>query len=168
MFFSRVHSLISRSDNSPAFLFQRICSQTGASCRGIALALTDVDGIQKTEATPATSVTNFGGFSNGVGRQDELKLVMEKKELGDGKMIHSREWFNFIFLALLLGSYALLALFAFARALAGLVRHRHNDVGALTGEGEQVMANDALSAITMSHEAISFYDSRRRQSVISR
>ena len=54
-------------------------------------------------------------------------------------MIHSREWFNFIFLALLLGSYALLALFAFARALAGLVRHRHNDANAPTGEGEQVM-----------------------------
>jgi len=80
-------------------------------------------------------------------------------------MIHSREWFNFIFLALLLGSYALLALFAFARALAGLVHHRHNDAGALTGAGEQVRSDDALSAITMSHEAISFYDSRQREPV---
>jgi hypothetical protein len=83
-------------------------------------------------------------------------------------MIHSREWFNFIFLALLLGSYALLALFAFARALAGLVLHRHHAAHAPTGEGEQVMSNDALSAITMSHEAMSFYDGRQRQSVISR
>ena len=38
-----------------------------------------VDGIEKTEASPATTVTNFGGFSNGVGRQYGLKSVIEKK-----------------------------------------------------------------------------------------
>lgn len=81
-------------------------------------------------------------------------------------MIHIREWLNFIFLALLLGSYALLALFAFARALAGLVRHRHNDASARIEEGEGVMLNDTLSAITMSHEVIPLYGSRQRESVV--
>ena len=79
-------------------------------------------------------------------------------------MIHIHEWFNFLFLALLLGSYALLALVAFARALAGLVRHRHDDAGALTGEGEDVILNDTASVITMSHEAIPLYGSRQRES----
>ena len=76
--------------------------------------------------------------------------------------MHVREWFNLIFLSLLLGSYALLALFAFAHALAGLVRPPHN---ARVEEGEDVMLNDTLSAITMSREAIPLYSSRRRVSV---
>lgn len=38
-----------------------------------------VDGIEKTEAAPATTVTNFGGFSNSVGRPYGLKFVIEKK-----------------------------------------------------------------------------------------
>ena len=80
-------------------------------------------------------------------------------------MIRSRELFNFIFLALLLGSYALLALIAFARALPGLVRHRHDDAGALTAEGEDVMLNDTRSEITMGHEAIPFFGRRQRESV---
>jgi hypothetical protein len=86
--------------------------------------------------------------------------------MGDGEMIHIREWSNLIFLALLLGSYALLALFAFARALAGLVRHRPNDASAVTGEGEAVMLNDTPSAIILSHEMIPSYGSRHRHSVI--
>ena len=81
-------------------------------------------------------------------------------------MIHIHEWLNFIFLALLLASYALLALFAFARALAGLARHRHNDASALTEKGEVVMLYDTPSAIILSHEMIPSYGSRHRHSVI--
>ena len=74
--------------------------------------------------------------------------------------MHVREWFNLIFLSLLLGSYALLALFAFARALAGLV---HPDRRA-RAEQEDLM-NDTASVITLNHEVVSSYVSRRRESV---
>lgn len=80
-------------------------------------------------------------------------------------MIHIRESFNFIFLAMLLGTYALLALVVFARALAGLVRHRRNEAGAPTGESEDAILDDTPSAMILSHEAIPSYGSRQRQSV---
>ena len=68
-------------------------------------------------------------------------------------LIAIRDGFNFVFLALLLAGYALLALFLLARALAGLVRHRHNEAVPPAGEREDVTLNDTPYAITLSHEA---------------
>ena len=83
-------------------------------------------------------------------------------------MIAIRDGFIFVFLALLLAGYALLALVLLARALAGLVRHRHNEAVAPAGEREDVTLNDTPYAITLSHEAIPSYGSCQRQSVVGR
>ena len=81
-------------------------------------------------------------------------------------MFRIREWFNFIFLVLLLGSYVLLGLALFARALVGLIRHRHNYATVVTAEGEDGMLNDTRSMVVVSDEAFPSYSRRQHQSVI--
>jgi hypothetical protein len=80
-------------------------------------------------------------------------------------MFRIREWFNFIFLVLLLGSYVLLGLALFARALVGLIRHRHNDARTVTIEGEDGILNDTQPMIVLSDEAFPSYSRRQHQSV---